>query len=53
MLDGQVGIFVLPSGRAGDIFGHKRMFLVGTAVFALFSLLLGFSVVSNTFIRCC
>lgn len=42
----QVGIFVLPSGRLGDIYGHKKMFMIGIAIFALFSLLLGFSVVS-------
>lgn len=40
-----VGIFVLPSGRAGDIFGTKFVFLVGIAIFTVFSLILGFSVV--------
>lgn len=40
-----VGIFVLPSGRLGDIYGHRRLFFFGAGILAFFSLLLGFSVV--------
>lgn len=37
------GTFVLPSGRLGDVFGHKKMFLIGWAWFALWELTGGFS----------
>jgi len=36
-----VGTFILPSGRLGDVFGYKRLFLLGFAWFALWSLVLG------------
>jgi EmrB/QacA subfamily drug resistance transporter len=35
------GGFLLLGGRAADIFGRRRMFLVGTALFGLASLLVG------------
>ncbi len=35
------GVAVVSGGRLGDIYGHKRMFLLGTAGFTLFSLLCG------------
>lgn len=38
-----VGTFILPSGRLGDVYGHKILFLIGWAWFALSSLLCGFA----------
>jgi EmrB/QacA subfamily drug resistance transporter len=37
------GGFLLLGGRAGDLFGRRRMFLIGLAVFALASLTCGLS----------
>lgn len=37
------GTFVLPAGRLGDIFGHKRVFIIGFVWFSAWSLLAGFS----------
>ena len=34
--------FVLPAGRLGDLFGHKKIFILGWAWFALWSLIAGF-----------
>lgn len=42
-----VGTFILPAGRLGDLYGHKRMVVIGYAWFALWSLLAGFSVYST------
>ncbi|KAI8949592.1 major facilitator superfamily transporter [Xylaria longipes] len=39
-----VGTFILLAGRLGDIYGYKRLFLVGNLWFAFFSLLAGFSI---------
>ncbi|KAI0476848.1 major facilitator superfamily transporter [Xylaria cf. heliscus] len=39
-----VGTFILPAGRLGDIYGYKRLFLIGNLWFAFFSLLAGFSI---------
>lgn len=38
-----VGTFILISGRLGDMYGYKRMYLIGYAWFATFSLAVGFS----------
>ena len=38
-----LGSFILPAGRLGDMFGHKRIFLIGWVWFALSSLGCGFS----------
>ncbi|KAK3322088.1 hypothetical protein B0H66DRAFT_531441 [Apodospora peruviana] len=35
--------FVLPSGRLGDLFGHKKIFLIGCVWFAVWSLAAGFA----------
>ncbi|KAK4194601.1 putative drug resistance protein [Triangularia verruculosa] len=35
--------FVLPSGRVGDLFGHKKVFVSGWLWFSLWSLVVGFS----------
>ncbi|KAJ5631203.1 uncharacterized protein N7484_011303 [Penicillium longicatenatum] len=49
-----VGTFILVSGRLGDVYGHRLMFIVGFMWFALWSLLAGFSVWSNSrFLDCC
>lgn len=49
-----VGTFILVSGRMGDIWGHRLMFVTGFLWFALWSLLAGFSVWSNRiFFDCC
>ncbi|KAI1321016.1 major facilitator superfamily transporter [Xylariaceae sp. FL0255] len=37
------GTFILLAGRLGDIYGYKRLFLIGNLWFALFSLLAGFA----------
>ncbi|KAL8710430.1 MAG: hypothetical protein Q9220_005031 [cf. Caloplaca sp. 1 TL-2023] len=39
-----VGTFILPAGRWGDVFGHKRMFVWGFCWFGLWSILVGVSV---------
>lgn len=49
-----VGTFILIAGRLGDIFGHKKFFVLGFLWYALWSLLAGFSVYSNQiFFDCC
>lgn len=48
------GTFILISGRAGDLYGHKKLFIIGWMWFAVWSLLAGFSVYSNQrFFACC
>lgn len=42
-----VGTFILFTGRLGDLFGWKRMFVIGFSWFALWSLVCGLSVYSN------
>lgn len=42
-----VGTFILPAGRLGDIYGHKRLFLLGFLWLAVWSLIAGFSVYSS------
>ncbi|XXH05138.1 DNA-directed DNA polymerase gamma mip1 [Hypoxylon texense] len=41
---GLTGTLILLAGRLGDLYGHKLVFLVGNAWFALFSLIAGLSV---------
>lgn len=36
-----VGIFILITGRLGDVFGHKLMVIIGFLVFSIFSILSG------------
>ncbi|KIW78101.1 hypothetical protein Z517_07934 [Fonsecaea pedrosoi CBS 271.37] len=45
-----VGTFILPAGRWGDLYGHKRLFLVGYFWFALWSMIAGFAVFSRSLI---
>ncbi|KAI9815765.1 MAG: Low affinity NH4+ transporter [Pycnora praestabilis] len=42
-----VGTFILIAGRLGDIYGHKKLFVIGFTWFGLWSLLAGFSVYST------
>lgn len=42
-----VGTFILPSGRLGDIFGHRRIFIIGYLWLAFWSLIAGLSVYSG------
>lgn len=42
-----VGTFILLSGRLGDVFGYKRMLVIGYAWFALWELVAGLSIYSN------
>jgi len=42
-----VGTFILIGGRLGDLFGHKKMLLLGFLWFALWTLVAGLSVYSN------
>jgi len=38
-----LGTMILPAGRLGDMFGHKRMFIAGWLWFGLWSMFCGFS----------
>lgn len=38
-----VGTFILPAGKWGDVYGHKRMVVVGYLWFAIWSMATGFS----------
>ena len=42
-----VGTFILVSGRLGDIFGYKRMLIMGYAWFSVWSLVAGLAIYSN------
>jgi MFS family permease len=49
-----VGTFIFVSGRLGDVYGHKLLFVIGFLWFGLWSLIAGFSVWSNPrFFDCC
>ena len=43
-----VGTFILAAGRLGDIFGHKRMLIVGFIWFGFWSAIAGLSVYSHS-----
>jgi MFS family permease len=43
LLNAQTGTFILPAGRLGDYYGHKKLFVIGWLLFGLFSLLAGFA----------
>lgn len=45
-----VGTFILPAGRWGDLYGHRLLFVIGYAWFAVWSLIAGFSVYSKSFV---
>ena len=42
-----VGSFILISGRFGDMFGYKRMLIIGFAWFSVWSMIAGLAVYSN------
>ena len=42
-----VGTFILFSGRLGDVFGYKTIYLIGMAWFSLWSMVAGLAVYSN------
>ncbi|KAB8337317.1 hypothetical protein FH972_021618 [Carpinus fangiana] len=42
-----VGTFILVAGRFGDDFGHKRIYIIGLAWYALWSLIAGLAVFSD------
>ncbi|EQL01806.1 major facilitator superfamily transporter [Ophiocordyceps sinensis CO18] len=42
-----VGTFIMFSGRLGDVFGYKRMLIIGFCWFSLWSLIAGLSVFSS------
>ena len=42
-----VGTFILLAGRFGDIYGYKRMLLIGFCWFSLWSMIAGLAVYSN------
>lgn len=42
-----VGTFILPSGRLGDFFGHRRIFIIGYVWLAVWSLIAGLRVYSG------
>ncbi|MGI6452952.1 MAG: MFS transporter [Syntrophomonadaceae bacterium] len=35
-------VFLLPAGKIGDIFGRKRLYMIGVTIFSLSSVLIGF-----------
>ncbi|CZR55885.1 related to Drug resistance protein YOR378W [Phialocephala subalpina] len=43
-----VGTFILPAGRLGDMYGHKKIFLIGAIWFGVWSLIAEFSVYLGT-----
>ncbi|KAI4868390.1 MFS general substrate transporter [Hypoxylon rubiginosum] len=42
-----VGTFILFSGRLGDLFGHKTMFMIGMGWFSVWSMICGLAIYSN------
>lgn len=47
-----VGTFILISGRLGDLFGYKPMFVIGYVWFGIFSIVVGASYYSNYILFC-
>eukprot|EP00026_Physarum_polycephalum_P005889 Phypoly_transcript_05928.p1 GENE.Phypoly_transcript_05928~~Phypoly_transcript_05928.p1 ORF type:complete len:545 (+),score=60.63 Phypoly_transcript_05928:205-1839(+) len=43
-----VGTFILIAGRLGDMYGHKRVFIIGYVWYGLWSLITGFSAYSHS-----
>ena len=45
-------MFQMPAARLGDLFGRRRIFLIGLAAFGLFSILSGFAWSGNALLFC-
>lgn len=45
-----VGTFILISGRLGDIYGYKRLYIIGYIWFSIFSLVCGFAGFTKSYI---
>jgi MFS family permease len=43
-----VGSFILVSGRLGDVFGHKRLLILGYLWYGVWSMVVGLSIYSGT-----
>lgn len=39
-----VGTFILPSGRLGDVYGHKKLLVIGYVWYSIWSLIAGFTI---------
>ena len=46
------GVLIVTGGRLADLFGRKRMFLIGAAIFGVFSLLAGLMPTVDLLIVC-
>lgn len=46
------GVLIVTGGRLADLFGRKRVFMIGTAIFAVFSVLGGISPNVDVLIAC-
>lgn len=46
-----VGTFVLPSGRLGDVYGHKNLVIIGWLWFSVWSVVTGLSVYVQVLLR--
>ncbi|KAJ6126645.1 hypothetical protein N7523_002257 [Penicillium sp. IBT 18751x] len=44
------GTFILVAGRVGDLFGYKKVFLIGMIWFSLWTMIAGLSVYSNQYL---
>lgn len=44
------GTFILVAGRIGDLFGYKKIFVIGMLWFAVWSMIAGLSVYSNEYL---
>ncbi|KAJ6124596.1 hypothetical protein N7471_011913 [Penicillium samsonianum] len=44
------GTFILVAGRLGDLFGHKRIFIIGMLWFALWTMVAGLSIYCNEYL---
>lgn len=42
-----VGTFILPAGRLGDMYGHKKLYIIGLGWYAVWSMVAGLSVYSG------
>lgn len=45
-----VGTFILPAGRWGDLYGHKKLFVIGYFWYGIWSAVAGFSAFSHSLV---